>query len=684
MRVDLKGGWPYLALALGLFGFYAATMPRDVTFEDTALFAGACGSLGLPHEPGFPAYVLSCYPFARLADLLGSNPAVGAGLYSALCAAAACALLASLARRMLRTGVAPAIAAGGLVGLTPVVINQAQIPEVYALNLLLTALSCVLAQRYAAGGGRRLLPAMALVAGLGLAVHWPLFVLVYPAALLLLGPRWRVLLADLRAPRLLAACAGALALGLAPFLHLLLTGPPAFVFGGDVALPNGFWSYVARSSYGVGGDEFSVAGHLVNIGTLANAFVGQLHYAFGLLLAVGTFFFARRCGRWEMAALLWGLASTTLLLYLARPYDLEEVFLAWVVSAYPLPANFFGGLAAAAAFAGLGRRWAPPPRLRLLAAAVLLAAAAAAQHRAHDRSGDDFGIRYAELFLAGMEPGDAAWLYTNDYYFTVRYLRHRRGLDYPVDRVVPAEDYFNKHAAEPGAWPERTFANDYVHMEKVGVVYDGVKYQVLPPGSPAGVSVALTPEARRFIADAAAAHRRMGNEFTRLFLDDILKKASSHLTAAALRDGGIGAEDRELYAAVLATGPGQYARFITRVAARAVTPRELRREFAKVAPYMAELIPEWRAEILQVMASSRILAGDLAGGRAILEQALAAFPSSDNGLVLIDLLQVLAHQGEFEAYRRLRRRYPDFDSPALAEYERRCQEALRTPSCAPS
>ncbi len=682
MRVDLKGGWPYLALALGLFGFYAATMPPDVTFEDTALFAGACRSLGLPHEPGFPAYVLSCYPFALAADLLGSNPAVGAGLYSALCAAAACALLAILARRMLRIDAGPAVAAAGLVGLTPIIINQAQIPEVYALNLLLFALSCVLAQRYAAGGGPRLLPALALVAGLGLATHWPLFMLGYPAVLLLLGPRWRGLLADLRAPRLLAACAGALILGLAPFAHLLLTGPPAFLFSGDVALPDGFWSYVMRESYGVGGEELSAVSHFWNMLALLNQFFGQLEYAFGLLVAAGAFFFARRCGRWELAALLWGLVSTTALLYLVRPFDLEEAFLLWVVSAYPLPANFFGGLAVAAAFARLGRRWAPRPQL--LGAAVLLAAVAVGQYRVHDRSGEDFGIRYAELFLAGLEADDVIWLYTSDYYFTVEYLRHRRGQDYPVDRDVPAEDYFNQHAAESGAWPAGTYSNDYVHMDKVGVVYDGVKYRILPPGSPAGVNLALTPESRRFLADAAAALGSTSNVFTRLFLSDIVKKASSHLTEVALRDGGLEPADQQLYEAVLATAPGQYARFITTVASRPLLPSELRAEFAKSAPYMEAMIPEWRAEILQVLASSRILTGDFAGGRAILEQALAEFPSSGNELVLLDLLQVLAHQGEFEAYRRLRHRYPDFDSPALAEYENRCREALATPSCAPS
>ena len=680
------GLWSYALLAAGLLAFYIAILPPDITFEDTPLFAAVCYSLGLPHEPGYPAYVLSCYPFARAAAWLGASPAFGAAIYSALCTAIACAVMAYVANRMLAPDGWAGHAAGGLLGLVPMVVNQTQIPEVYALNMLLLALSFLLALLYAEQGSRRLLPGLALLAGLGLAVHWPLFMLVYPAVLLLLAPHWRRVLTDLRSLRLLVACVLALLLGLAPYLHLLLVDPTAFVFSttGET-LPNGFWAYVARTSYGIDGENLSWALKSQNLLILLRDFAQPFGYAFGLLLLPGCVLFARSCGGWRMAALLWGVLSTTVLLYLARPFDLELALTRWVFSAYPLPAYLFASLALAAVFAWLGRRLARPRRERALAALLLPLCVATASWRGFDRSDEDYAIRYAELFLADARPDDVVYMHVNDFFFAIRYLRHLRGIEHRPDIRVEEWENFQDHLDDIAAEPARSFTNDYVQMQDSAARYDGARYEILKQGEPGSVQVDLTPAAREFIADVTAGYERgHRNIFTQLFLADTIKKATAHMVDAQLAGTELAAADQRLLTDMLTTPIGRFSRFVTYISKHSVSPAEAEREFLAVAPYLEQLLPQQQAEAMHVLATARALRGDLAGARELLERALEAFPSSSNLLVLTDLLQIMGHQGEFEAFRDLRHRYRDFDTPAIAEFEERCREALQTPSCVPS
>src|SRR5436190_1383307 len=78
-----------LALALPL-------LPRTVSFEDSGEFVAAAATAGIPHPSGYPLYVLLASIFAKLP--FGAVP-WRVALFSAVCAAAALAVLFAVARR---------------------------------------------------------------------------------------------------------------------------------------------------------------------------------------------------------------------------------------------------------------------------------------------------------------------------------------------------------------------------------------------------------------------------------------------------------------------------------------------------------------------------------------------------------------------------------------------------------
>lgn len=130
---------------------YLTTLAPDITWAnfggDGPELITASMTLGVPHAPGYPTYVL----FGRLFGLIPYGvPALRYNLFSAISMATATAFVTltatGLTRYPPRSGkyqwpVAAAVA-GLVFGLTPLVWGQALIAEVYALNLMI--LSAVL------------------------------------------------------------------------------------------------------------------------------------------------------------------------------------------------------------------------------------------------------------------------------------------------------------------------------------------------------------------------------------------------------------------------------------------------------------------------------------------------------------------------------------------------------------
>ena len=231
-RATAAGDARLVALvAAVVLAVYAPTVARDLTWSgagDGGELIAAAMTLGVPHPPGYPTYVLLGRLFALLP--LGSV-AFRFNLFSAVCVAAAAGLLVLAMRRRwgARLRPAAAVAAALTFAFLPLVWSQAVVAEVYGLNLL-----CVVA--FVAVWLRRG-PSLAggLLLGLAITAH-PTSWLLAPAALL--GGRGRA--------RLLAGAA----IGLLPLLALplLARGDSPIVWGRpDTAA--GWWWLVSGRLY---------------------------------------------------------------------------------------------------------------------------------------------------------------------------------------------------------------------------------------------------------------------------------------------------------------------------------------------------------------------------------------------------------------------------------------------------
>jgi hypothetical protein len=167
-----------------LLGTYLATAAPDLTFWDAGEFVTAAQTLGIPHPPGTPLWVLLGKVFALAFQNAGPVRAVT--MLSVVSTAMACALGASMASRWIggRGAVAAAVGAGTMFS----VWNNATETEVYALSLLASVAMLYAGER----AGRvevserdrsRWRALVALVAGLAIPLHLSALVAL-PAAIL--------------------------------------------------------------------------------------------------------------------------------------------------------------------------------------------------------------------------------------------------------------------------------------------------------------------------------------------------------------------------------------------------------------------------------------------------------------------------------------------------------------------
>jgi hypothetical protein len=164
---------------------YAATLAPDVTLWDSGEFLSAIRSLGVPHPPGTPLFILIGNAWATL--LVGVPFALAVNFLSAVVTATACGICATLIARW--SGEPIAGVAAGLVGGTLAAVWQsATETEVYACSLLLSVLMIGAAHRFRTTGESRFHFLTVFLFGLAVPLHLSALV-AGPAAILFLSAR---------------------------------------------------------------------------------------------------------------------------------------------------------------------------------------------------------------------------------------------------------------------------------------------------------------------------------------------------------------------------------------------------------------------------------------------------------------------------------------------------------------
>ncbi len=226
---------------------YAATLNPTVSHGDSGEMLAVVHTLGIPHPPGFPLYVLLAKLFAIVP--IGSV-AIRINFFSAVCDAMAAFFLCR-ATALLSGTVWSGVLAAGLFAFSPLVWPYAVTAEVFALNNLFTAALLWLSTLASAteSDTRRagLLTAMAGVFALGLANHYVLLLLAGPALVLQAFVVERRILTG----QLMLRLAVASIVGLVPYAYLLIA--PHFespITWGDTGTLRGFLDHVLRREYG--------------------------------------------------------------------------------------------------------------------------------------------------------------------------------------------------------------------------------------------------------------------------------------------------------------------------------------------------------------------------------------------------------------------------------------------------
>lgn len=409
-RLNVERATVLLVVAVALAA-YVPTVAPTISWRnggaDSGDFAAAVATLGIPHPPGYPTYVLLGRLWTALP--LGGDLAYRLNLLSASGAALAAGLTAlaifELGRGVGigRTPLALGAGLGGLaLALAPLTWSQATIAEVYAPGLAVLGLLTLLLLRARRRGDRGSFFLAGLVAGLGLGVL-PQILLALPGAVALVldplpdSPRPRGRLDGPgfggRVGRSLPAVGGLLA-GLTVFAYLpVRAAARPMVNWGDPSSAGRFWAVVSAEQYHFLVGSLGPASWVSRLVEGALRLGGELAWA-GLAAAL--------VGGW----LLWR-SDRRALVYLASLVGLTLLFRAGYPAegnvVYLLPALYGLALMGGGGIAGLLAAMPGGGAGKVLAGAalgLLLLSRGTAIAPRLDASGDDSAARFAERILA--------------------------------------------------------------------------------------------------------------------------------------------------------------------------------------------------------------------------------------------------------------------------------------------
>jgi hypothetical protein len=408
-------------LALLAFGsalvLYLRTLyPGLNGIGDTPKFQFVGAILGTPHPPGYPLYTLLSWVFAQLPF---GNLAWRINLLSALAAALATAFL-YLSMRRLDCGRPASLATALAFAFGRVLWSQATLAEVYALAAALLAALLVATLSWGASREPRRLELAVLLAALSLAHHTTVAMLA-PALVTY------VLVTDARAglaPRFLARGVLLVALGLSPYLFILLRNWQAAPYLGARARTLAeLWDVMRGASFE--GRLFAFDLHALlteRVPRIGRILLGELTPLGALFALAGLVQLAR--ARWRDALLL-GLGGFALVLF-ALNYDVPDIDV-FLVPAFVLLWPLAGY--------GLDRalRLAPAPAVAWLALALPLAQVTA-NYRVSDHHDRSFEMRYFKALFEALpaRAAIAAESYTVDHMVLYELLGERAARDRDV------------------------------------------------------------------------------------------------------------------------------------------------------------------------------------------------------------------------------------------------------------
>src|SRR5690606_24333826 len=250
--IDRAAPW---LVGLAFLLIYARTTAPSIVelFDDTLEFQVVLPTFGIAHPTGYPLFTLAGGAWSRLLPV--GNWAWRTNLFSAVCAAAAVAILFVLTRRLVGRDAGgranwSGLAAALIFGLGPVRWMQATVAEGYALHNLLAVSTLLVAVGLPELSGRtfdRRMALLWLLVGLGMAHHRTTVLLLPGLAIYLLWsipgvwrprPVWLLWLGALLAPLLL-------------YLYIpLRAGAGVMDLNGSyVNTWTGFWDHVLARRY---------------------------------------------------------------------------------------------------------------------------------------------------------------------------------------------------------------------------------------------------------------------------------------------------------------------------------------------------------------------------------------------------------------------------------------------------
>jgi hypothetical protein len=401
-------------LASAAFLFYFSHSAPGVTVEDSGDFHLGARTLGTIHPPGYPLYTMLAFVAARVPFV---NPTLAVNLLSGLFMALSAGLLFLILNRTLKTPKWLGWVTGATFAVHPVIWSQGVVAEVYGLNIFLITLTLWLGVVYLERRRPLFGYLIWFLIGLGLANHYPLFILALSGfgvwALYEFRPK-----PSLRHIGLLAL----LSLGLSPYLLLIINATlrnPTYNFGklSDLSM---VWEHIMRFHYR-GIDE---AG-----GTLFDKFSlmvsGELRLLMGFLLfapliAVGIWRLHKDRSPWRWPLMISTLSvSAALALLLGFPDNerYQAIFLAYLG-----PAVLFHAMYLAAALDWFRQHKILPYFVALALAAQVWHAYPQASHR-----GDSFVADWGRAVLNSLAPNSILVLCGTDV-FAVYYVHFAGGV----------------------------------------------------------------------------------------------------------------------------------------------------------------------------------------------------------------------------------------------------------------